>query len=218
MGLRGPKPSGPSVEACDALDADRAVRDWRAGDVRAPEGGVPHLFVDGRVPRAYVVRADERGGEIDLFWARGGEAARQRVRLRAIHNPVGGTRWYAACAPCGRNAGKLYLPPGGDQFACRACHGLRYTSSRHSGDKNDRFDRKMARLAGCRPRDMRQAINRYLLALLEQPPPTPEPQRAYKIVHRRFPPGPMADLIAEIMDGAPSKAKAPDETRGPAPG
>lgn len=45
-----------------------------------------------------------------------------------------GTRAYFTCT-CGSMVGKLYLPAQGNEFKCRACHGLKYRLSsynRHS--------------------------------------------------------------------------------------
>lgn len=45
----------------------------------------------------------------------------QQLRLRS-----NGRRPYFICCGCGKNKGALYLPPWGDEFKCRSCHGLRY--------------------------------------------------------------------------------------------
>ena len=41
-------------------------------------------------------------------------------------------RWWFLCPRCTRRCGWLYLPRGGDQFACRKCHDLAYLSQRSS--------------------------------------------------------------------------------------
>ena len=50
---------------------------------------------------------------------------------------IGGERWFFSCPAiaadgrlCNRRALRLYLPPGGREFACRVCHHLIYPSSR----------------------------------------------------------------------------------------
>src|SRR5262245_5022667 len=50
----------------------------------------------------------------------------QGVALVSTALHFGGCRWWFLCPDCGGRAGKLFLPPGGHWFACRACHGLTY--------------------------------------------------------------------------------------------
>lgn len=53
----------------------------------------------------------------------------------------GGRRWWMICPYCGQRVAKLYLPPGGDTFACREEWQLVYESQRR-----DQFWRALARL------------------------------------------------------------------------
>jgi hypothetical protein len=60
------------------------------------------------------------------------------IRLHATGINSGGRRWWFTCplsvngVPCGRRAGKLYLPPGGRYFGCRRCHRLTYRSAQQA--------------------------------------------------------------------------------------
>jgi hypothetical protein len=61
--------------------------------------------------------------------------------------------------PCGRRAGKLYLPPGGRYFGCRLCHGLTYTSCQES-HKYDAAFRRLARDTGFDFATVKRVMNR----------------------------------------------------------
>ena len=64
------------------------------------------------------------------YTTRQGEAT-YPVWIEATGQPGSGRyRLWWACPKCGRRAGVLYLPPGAARFACRACHGLAYRSTR----------------------------------------------------------------------------------------
>ncbi len=64
--------------------------------------------------------------------ARTGKAVASVVRLVATCPHFGGLRRWFACPRCGRRVGKLYLPSGMTNFACRTCHGLTYRSCQES--------------------------------------------------------------------------------------
>lgn len=65
------------------------------------------------------------------YTTRQGEAHSYPVMIAATGQPGDGRyRLWWACPKCGRRAGVLYLPPGAARFACRACHGLTYRSTR----------------------------------------------------------------------------------------
>ncbi len=72
------------------------------------------------------------------------------VCLRTTRPNFGGARWWFSCPrsvdgkECGRQAGKLYRPPGGLNFACRHCLDLTYESCQ----KSHRYDGLFARMAG----------------------------------------------------------------------
>jgi hypothetical protein len=57
--------------------------------------------------------------------------------------PHGGTRWWFRCR-CGRRTAKLYRPRGREEFACRECHQLAYTSQRES--EPDRLRRRATKI------------------------------------------------------------------------
>jgi hypothetical protein len=67
-----------------------------------------------------------------------------RVPIATTHPYLGGRRFWFRCPvvrdgrPCGKHAGRLYLPPGEHFFACRDCHNLTYRSAQqHDQRKYD---------------------------------------------------------------------------------
>jgi hypothetical protein len=74
----------------------------------------------------------------------------EQVRLLSTRPNFGGERLWFACSlqlngkSCNRRVGKLYLPPGESQFACRQCHNLTYRSSQES----HRYDGLYSLIAG----------------------------------------------------------------------
>jgi hypothetical protein len=74
----------------------------------------------------------------------GEKVQRYRVELRATPQPFGGVRWWFICPATGRRTTKLFLPFGGDRFACRQAYRLGYASQRVG--PLDRIDRRAARL------------------------------------------------------------------------
>jgi len=61
--------------------------------------------------------------------------------------------------PCGKLAGRLYLPPGQQIFACRLCHNLTYRSvQRHDQRKYDLARDPTALRAALHSKDLRQAL------------------------------------------------------------
>jgi hypothetical protein len=61
----------------------------------------------------------------------------QTIRTTTTRPLWGGQRLWWQCW-CGRRAGRLYLPPGCRQFACRHCHNLTYLSSRRHDPRESR--------------------------------------------------------------------------------
>lgn len=60
-----------------------------------------------------------------------------------------GERFWLGCPFCKRRCGVLYVPRGGKWFACRLCHGLRYTCQREARVKRlERRSRKFYGRAG----------------------------------------------------------------------
>lgn len=60
-----------------------------------------------------------------------GKAVHQQFCLESKPMPWGGgVKFFFHCG-CGRRCAKLYLPSGGDQFACRSCHRLLYWDQRY---------------------------------------------------------------------------------------
>jgi hypothetical protein len=58
------------------------------------------------------------------------EHVEQVVRLVFTEPNYGGRRWWMVCPYSSRRVGKLYLPNGGDRFACREAWRLAYNSQR----------------------------------------------------------------------------------------
>lgn len=69
---------------------------------------------------------------------------RQEIFLENTRPGARGSRWYFRCRVregssfCNRRADALYLPPGGDEYACRVCHGLTYTRRPRTPRRPDR--------------------------------------------------------------------------------
>lgn len=77
-----------------------------------------------------------------------GEEIDYRVRLQTTRPHYGGVRWWFTCPAlgCGRRCGVLYLPPGGNVYACRKCYRLAYASQRET--LPDRRLRKANKIRG----------------------------------------------------------------------
>ena len=77
-----------------------------------------------------------------------GENVRVQIRFASTPTQFGGKRWWLVCplmvhdVACRRRVSKLYLPPGGEHFGCRTCHGLTYQSSQEA----HKFERLTLRL------------------------------------------------------------------------
>ncbi len=65
----------------------------------------------------------------------------QHISLAFTNPYFGGRRWWMICPYAGQRVTKLYLPPGGNTFACREEWGLVYESQRR-----DQFRRTVAGL------------------------------------------------------------------------
>lgn len=67
-------------------------------------------------------------------WKRSEEVVDYRVRLNTMPLPWGGVRWGFLCPGrnCGRACRNLYLPNGGQYFACRLCYQLTYKSAQEA--------------------------------------------------------------------------------------
>lgn len=64
---------------------------------------------------------------------------RREVRITSTPCRFGNQRWWFVCPGdrCGRRAGKLYLPPGENQYLCRHCHELTYEARQGHRDGMD---------------------------------------------------------------------------------
>jgi hypothetical protein len=163
----------PVVEDCLSLD----VADWqRCGTLRAGgaySGTTRWTYPGGNTfAVSYEIHAHdpERAAAVLSYrwvWTSSGQAdsACYAVRLTATALHRGGCRWWFVCplvingVPCGRRAGKLYLPPSARYFGCRTCHGLTYTSCQESG-RHEGLYRAIAAQMGCDAADVRRSLNR----------------------------------------------------------
>ncbi len=62
-----------------------------------------------------------------------------KVEITSTPCRFGNQRWWFVCPEdrCGRRAGKLYLPPGENQYLCRHCHELTYEARQGHRDGMD---------------------------------------------------------------------------------
>ena len=166
-----------TVEQCRSLDAGR----WMREDIL--KAGVRHAggwcwFRDAaRTQRtadiSYEVNTSDAPPWLRLSYtfAASGEAVDYRVPLVTTRPRFGGLRWWFVCPlvvggrPCGRRAGKLYLPPGGRYFGCRRCHELTYESVQRHDARVDALRRNPDELCRMLDDPARLDAARLLLAL-----------------------------------------------------
>jgi hypothetical protein len=144
-GLLPPRPGASARWTWTYANGQTFAVDWQADPGAAGEPGV-------RLSYRWVWRGTGRTDE-----------AAYRVALAATGLHRGGRRWWFVCPlapggrPCGRRAGKLYLPPRERLFGCRDCHRLAYTSSQESG-KDVALMKSMAASLGWDPADVRRVM------------------------------------------------------------
>jgi hypothetical protein len=87
------------------------------------------------------------------------------IQIASTRPRFGGRRLWFMCPvlrdgkPCGKLAGRLYLPPGEEVFACRHCHNLTYRSVQtHDQRKYDLARDPTALGAALRSKDLRRAF------------------------------------------------------------
>jgi hypothetical protein len=160
------------VESCRVLDIGLLVRDGVVRPDRSRRGKLSWSR-DGEEVASIGYQVDTRadGGTFRLTYSvgrDGREKAAQDYVVPLVTTSLvsGGRRWWFRCVacreggpPCGRRAGKLYLPPGGRVFACRRCHDLAYSSSRESR-KWDGMFRHLAASAGLPLATVKSAMKR----------------------------------------------------------
>lgn len=66
----------------------------------------------------------------------------QDFELVPVTPYLGGKHWYFICPKCKRRVRKLYLPDGENEFLCRKCHNLTYSSSQTHNRNVDALLRK----------------------------------------------------------------------------
>lgn len=97
----------------------------KAGDI--PHRGKIKVVSDGRVlgvnatPEAVSIVSGKLAQRVE------------RVKLPYGGNAPGGFTLWFKCPTCGRKTHTLYLPPGGNAFACRRCLGLTYSAWKRNG-------------------------------------------------------------------------------------
>ncbi len=98
-------------------------------------------FVEPEAARQWNDEAVKQGGTLELSYAvEAAHPVQDEIEIVAIASPLnwrkGKKRYFFVCPgngrPCGRRAGKLYMPPGEDCFRCRRCFDLTYRSNRRS--------------------------------------------------------------------------------------
>jgi hypothetical protein len=140
------------VESCRALDMKHLVREGLVHPNADHAAAWEWLGRDGAVLASIrvEVRTGADSGSVRLCYTvtRGEERDLQDypIPLEATTIGSGGRRWWFRCMAsrdggpaCRRRARVLYLPPGGRVFACRACYGLAYASSRESRQYSGMF-------------------------------------------------------------------------------
>jgi len=123
----------------------RAVPEWTWNGMihekaPAPVNQLKLSYTLGPTQGAEAIRRseDERVGGAIL--EHGARTIEQDVEILSIPSPLGrGRRYYFKCPWCDRRVGKLYMPSGGTQFACRICYDLTYRSSREHNKRLDVF-------------------------------------------------------------------------------
>ena len=96
-------------------------------------------------------KAPSVGNRIRLSYEIRERTVDEEIGILSVPSPLknrdpGSKRFYFKCPgldgrACGRRVGKLYLPPGEDRFACRACHNLTYRSSKEHNKREDELRR-----------------------------------------------------------------------------
>jgi hypothetical protein len=147
------------VEACLALDCKFLLR---AGVLRLGVrlgGWWRWERPPGRVLRVarYELQGEDRE-RVGLLLSYPCGSPLQRVELRVTRPARGGARWWLLGC-CGRRCAKLYLPPGGEFFACRACHRLSY-GARQESHHVGAMTRHIAGRLGNDPAELRRVMAR----------------------------------------------------------
>jgi hypothetical protein len=133
------------VGDCRVLNIGFLVREDVVRPHHHRQGGLSWTQAGEKVASiGYVVDTREDEGTLRLNYTVGRDGQEKvskdyRVLLVTSSLVSGGRRWWFRCTasryggpPCRRRVGKMYLPPGGEVFACRHCYDLAYTSSRTS--------------------------------------------------------------------------------------
>lgn len=137
------------------------------------------IYLSYEVPRPEAEIAAEveaaRNRHLGAFVIPRRRAVQDEVEIAAIPSPLnwrkGKRRYFFVCPgrdgrPCGRRAGKLYLPPGELYFRCRQCHNLTYRSSKEHDKRVDALLRSPIELVqglfSREPRKVIPALKAYL--------------------------------------------------------
>lgn len=119
-----------------------AVRDFRGRLFQGAQGQhywtLDHrmlAWIDWSVTWEWSIGAGQKLPVLILKYVLNGrETVETDVWLESTPTTFGGPRWWFSCPQlgCGQRCGKLFLPPDGETFGCRACHDLTYRSSQRA--------------------------------------------------------------------------------------
>lgn len=128
----------PRCESHDAID----VRDWQRRKLLDNVGGGFMWLRWGHDEECLWVNV--RADDVMLsYTAASGERQTESVELTRTPCHYGGARVWFRCPNCNRRTAKLYLRR--EQFLCRPCHGLRYTSQLSGGADRPRLSAQRIR-------------------------------------------------------------------------
>jgi hypothetical protein len=147
------------VEDCRSLDANRWMREGiLTAGIRRTGGWNRYRDASREQVESSIGYEVDTTGPLPwvrLFYTitRTGEKLDYRIRLATTRPRFGGLRWWFICPlivngrACEGRAAKLYLPPGGRYFGCRACHRLTYRSVQEHDPRVSAFRRNPELLA-----------------------------------------------------------------------
>ena len=161
-----------TVEDCRWIDANRWMREgilrqdvWQSGSWfwRNPRTSEKTSSIGYE---SNTIDASRKWLRLHYTITRTQEKLDYKVALQTTHPNYGGTRWWFTCPlvingrPCSRRVGKLYLPPGGRYYGCRACYDLTYTSCQESHKYDSLFASIAKNIPGTTPQEVKEALSK----------------------------------------------------------